>query len=1103
MRAILAALLLLSLVMLLRRGGVKLLGPVFFYDTIRSARRDRYFLIRTLYAGLILGLLCWTYFIWRLRAVDGAIPTAELATFAESFFYVFLGVQMLAVLLLTPAFVAGAIAEEKERQTLDYLLTTDLRNREIVLGKLVSRLGNLALLVLSGLPILSLMEMLGGVEPRLVLGAFAVTGITLVFLAAVSLLCSVHARRARDAILLTYLLVLAFPVVTGGALALVEFAEIQKVVVVREGVLPWLTTVPQEDPDLPPLEEPITLESLAERLNDGSLPMFVYRLVREVGRGSTVAEELPPLLRGYAWANLALAALCIVWAVLAVRRVALRQRHRAAVPLRGRAIVRRPPIGGNPLLWKEAIAESGFRASFVRRAITYLTVIAVAVPTGAILFDFLAFGELGVDLTTGWVRVLVIVMPMLSLLAVAVRASAAVSGERDRQTLDQLLTIPVSSDAILLSKWLGCLLGLRWMILAVTVSLALCAAMGGISIAVVPNLLILWPIYAGLIAMVGLACSVTCQTTLRATLATLLATVMLVVGHWSLWLIYVPFLLASDAPSGVLQPLLQLHQSFTPPVVLARLAASAGAEGFGPEGEASPILGLTSWLAATMVVWLFASRRFRIMANRMPLEPPGPPPKEEEAAAFVRTLGRGRSRRRVAVALAVLLPIAAIVGTYVYIAQESERRLHAVIAELDASDPGWRLADLEAARKVLPIEQNSAEQVRKVGRLLPRSWPALPPGPASGPKPNVVDELPSLPPDRRLSDEQEQDLREMLAAVNDARVESLKLADMPEGRYPLTWAPVLIWTVLNDQQQSRTVAILLRGESANRAQTGDVDGALRAVRAILNVARATGDEPILISQLIRMAGRKVAVEALERALAQGAPSESELVRLQRMLEEEEREPLLIRAYRSERAFFHETMEQIRSGKLKVSQFAPGGPAQDLALAASAKTAHPWGLRHLNRLVELERLPLHEQIAAGAELDAEVKKGPWIYQQLSPSTFSVNAAYRRSLTWMRSAIAAVAAERFRRQQGRWPTSIEEMVPAFLAAVPLDPRDGEPLRMRRLEDRIVIYSIGDDGQDNGGKIHSGKDVDCPGSDLGFRLWDVKQRQKAATPGVSRGR
>src|SRR5262249_27921726 len=162
------------------------------------------------------------------------------------------------------------------------------------------------------------------------------------------------------------------------------------------------------------------------------------------------------------------------------------------------------------------------------RAITYFTFIAVAVPTGAFLLDFFVFGEMGArELTSTWVEMLVVGVPMLSLLAVAVRASAAVAGERDRQTLDPLLTIPVSSDAILFSKWLGCLLGLRWTVLAVIAALLACVAMGEVSLGVLPRLLVAWPIYAALIAMVGIAYSVSCTTTLRATLATLLTTVAL------------------------------------------------------------------------------------------------------------------------------------------------------------------------------------------------------------------------------------------------------------------------------------------------------------------------------------------------------------------------------------------------------------------------------------------------------------------------------------------------------------------------------------------------------------------------------------------------
>ena len=69
----------------------------------------------------------------------------ETAVLAETFFGTFMIVQLILIVLLTPAYVAGAIAEEKDRKTMEFLLATDLRNREIVLSKLLSRLANLSL----------------------------------------------------------------------------------------------------------------------------------------------------------------------------------------------------------------------------------------------------------------------------------------------------------------------------------------------------------------------------------------------------------------------------------------------------------------------------------------------------------------------------------------------------------------------------------------------------------------------------------------------------------------------------------------------------------------------------------------------------------------------------------------------------------------------------------------------------------------------------------------------------------------------------------------------------------------------------------------------
>src|ERR671934_254324 len=53
------------------------------------------------------------------------------AEMAATFFLAFFGIQMAIVGLVTPMMVAGAIADEKERRTLEFLLATDLRGREI------------------------------------------------------------------------------------------------------------------------------------------------------------------------------------------------------------------------------------------------------------------------------------------------------------------------------------------------------------------------------------------------------------------------------------------------------------------------------------------------------------------------------------------------------------------------------------------------------------------------------------------------------------------------------------------------------------------------------------------------------------------------------------------------------------------------------------------------------------------------------------------------------------------------------------------------------------------------------------------------------------
>src|SRR5437667_11417757 len=129
-----------------------LFGPLLSYEVLRSARHRRHVLFRFVYAvGLF--LLLWSVLADSDPVRLGTRESAtQLSRVAEAFFYTLMWVQLLAVVLLTPAYTAGAIAEEKARKTLEFLLISDLGDREIVLSKLAVRLGHIVLLLLTGLP---------------------------------------------------------------------------------------------------------------------------------------------------------------------------------------------------------------------------------------------------------------------------------------------------------------------------------------------------------------------------------------------------------------------------------------------------------------------------------------------------------------------------------------------------------------------------------------------------------------------------------------------------------------------------------------------------------------------------------------------------------------------------------------------------------------------------------------------------------------------------------------------------------------------------------------------------------------------------------------
>jgi hypothetical protein len=259
-----------------------------------------------------------------------------------------------------------------------------------------------------------------------------------------------------------------------------------------------------------------------------------------------------------------------------------------------------------------------------------------------------------------------------------------------------------------------------------------------------------------------------------------------------------------------------------------------------------------------------------------------------------------------------------------------------------------------------------------------------------------------------------------------------------------------------------------------------------------------GDEPTAISQLSRIACVTRAVKALERVLARGEPSEKAMAATQDLFADEAAQPLLLVMARGERGMAHWLMSACEAGDFDVPQMlrllgVDQQTIQNLPEGISARPAHAWLLRHLTRFVDITKLPPHEQPAQIEQWQQAVSDAPVLARLMLVAAPRLVQACQENQARLRCAVAAVAAERYRRAHGRWPDALADLTPALLPEVPRDPFDGAPLRYRRVGDGAVIYALGPDRQDNNGTLDD-TNPRRTGADLGLRLWDVSSRRQA---------
>ena len=149
-------------------------SPIFYIELLTVGRRKRYFISRVIYASLLLTVMGFCY-LAAFEPLRSQATLQDQAEFAFLYFIAFSWIQIITVLGLTPAMMAGTISVEHERKTIDYLLTTQLSDTEIALGKFAARLWSVIMQLAVGVPILAIGLMLGGVSPEQMFASFGVS----------------------------------------------------------------------------------------------------------------------------------------------------------------------------------------------------------------------------------------------------------------------------------------------------------------------------------------------------------------------------------------------------------------------------------------------------------------------------------------------------------------------------------------------------------------------------------------------------------------------------------------------------------------------------------------------------------------------------------------------------------------------------------------------------------------------------------------------------------------------------------------------------------------------------------------------------------------
>ena len=449
-----------------------MLGPIFNREWLTVPRRPRHYVNRAVYLGLflLLGISAWTMTVgWTTNATLG-----DAARFGLLLFQIIAFIELLLLVFFAALSAVSTITLEKDRRTFLLLLLTDLRNYEIVLGKLFGSLLQIGTLVAGTVPVLALLMLLGGIAPAQLIQAVLVIASSVLAAGSLGGLIALWRDRTFPALALTVLFLVLYLSLT---LNLPAFLALLGPAVVA--LILWAIFARKGH------------SATTRRIMAGSLGVLVPAAALPIWwflANSPALLQTEPMLRSWLHPFIALAEVvnpplgeaapaipaaygCVavmlllsvilnVWGILALRvwnpsGEPIIQREtpdEADAEEKDRLKAHAAPgkvrhVWANPILWREIVTRAYGRRPFIVK-------VAYVIVLGLVCYYALApiFGGDRVNFAT----ILGLVLTgVLSLLLVSAQAVTAITSERDTGALDLLLVTDLTPKEFIFGKILG------------------------------------------------------------------------------------------------------------------------------------------------------------------------------------------------------------------------------------------------------------------------------------------------------------------------------------------------------------------------------------------------------------------------------------------------------------------------------------------------------------------------------------------------------------------------------------------------------------------------------------------------------------------------